>query len=276
MNDAADQVVLITGATAGIGKAAAILIARAGARVVAHGRSREKARAAAASIRKAAETERVEPVAFDLGALDEVRAGAARLLDRLDRLDVLVNNAGVYMNRHEFTVDGHETTFAVNHLAHFVLTGELLPLLEESAPARVVTVSSIAHTRGRIHFEDPMLQTSFGGYEAYAQSKLANVMFANELARRLSGTGVTSTSLHPGVINTKLLRKGFGMRGAPVEEGARTIVHAALSDDVEGDTGVYYSNCRVAPVANAAEDEDARERLWKLSAELCGLRFDLS
>jgi NAD(P)-dependent dehydrogenase (short-subunit alcohol dehydrogenase family) len=202
-----EKVMLVTGATDGIGKATALELARRGARVIIHGRSVEKVARAKDDISRAASAAQVETAIADLGSLDQVRALAGDLLARFDRLDGLIHNAGVFMNERKLSADGFELTFAVNHLAPFVLTRELLPLLRASH-SRVITVASVAHNRGQIDFDDLNAARGFDGYRAYAQSKLANVLFANELAER-ERDYLTSNSLHPGVIGTKLLKAGF-------------------------------------------------------------------
>ncbi len=272
MRSSRQTLVLVTGATSGIGLETARQLLRQGANVVVHGRSDEKVQSAIDGLRAEANG-RLEKVAFDLTDLQAVRRGTAELLRRFPELNVLVANAGVYRARRHVTPDGFEETFAVNHLAHFALTLLLLPALRAGAPSRVVVVSSIAHQSGRMHFDDPMLERGYDGYEAYAQSKLANVLFTRELAHRLEGTGITANALHPGVIDTKLLRAGFGPGGAPVEVGADTPVYLALSPEVEGMSGEYFVRRRPSPVSARAQDEEAQARLWELSERLTGVKW---
>jgi NAD(P)-dependent dehydrogenase (short-subunit alcohol dehydrogenase family) len=267
----AEKTILVTGASDGIGKETARGLAERGARVLVHGRSRAKVEAACEEIRERQPEAKVEAVVADFSSLAEVRALTQEVERRTSRLDVLINNAGVYLHHHERSADGLELTFAVNHLAHFVLTVSLLPLLRRSAPARVVTVTSVAHRRGRIDLEDLQAERHFDGYGAYANSKLANVLFTVELAERLEGSGVTANCLHPGVIGTKLLRAGFSMSGASVEEGARTPLYLALSEEVEGVSGRYFVDCRETPMAPSAQDAALRRALWAHSERLAGL-----
>ena len=275
------KTILVTGATDGIGRATALELARRGARVVVHGRNGDKVRAVVSEVAAAA-ADGAGPVGVigDLASFTAVRQLAAEITGQVPALDVLINNAGVFATERTLTDDGHELTFAVNHLATFLLTSLLLPSLRAAAPSRVVTVSSVAHTRGTMHWDDLDLERSWDGphpgpqspgYGAYAQSKLANVLFANALARRVAGDRITSNSLHPGVISTKLLQTGFGMSGASTASGAATSVHVALAPELAGVTGRYFSNSREASAAPAALDTEAQERLWSISAELTGL-----
>lgn len=264
---------LVTGATDGIGVATALELARRGLRVIVHGRSAARIDAALATIRRAVPDAALETARADLSSLAEVRALGAELRERFPVLDVLLHNAGVFMNERRITADGLETTMAVNHFAPFVLTDALLGSVKAAAKsaghARIITVSSIAHSRGRLGLEDLALtQRGFDGYGAYAASKLANVVFSHELAKRLAGTGITSNSLHPGVITTKLLRDGFNSTGASVEQGARTSVHLATHGDGATRTGVYWADSRPARANALADDEAFRAAFWERSAAL--------
>jgi len=265
------RIVLVTGATAGIGLQTAVDLARKGVRVVVHGRSAEKVDKARSTVEEAGG--RAEGVVFDLASLASVRQGAEELARRFPRLDVLVNNAGVFMNERELTADGLEMTFQINHLAPFLLTNLLLKGPLTGPGARIVNVSSIAHSRGRMRFEDLQLARGFQGYAAYAQSKLANILFTFELAKRLPAEQATANCLHPGVVSTKLLVEGFGMNGSDtVEEGAETSVFLATSPEVSGMTGRYFARQREVNPAPQALDVAAREQLWELSEKLSGLR----
>lgn len=260
------KVILITGATDGIGRTAAAEFARRGNHVIVHGRSEEKCRAVAAEVEGAGG--RATIMTADLSSMPAVRLFADQAAS-LERIDVLVNNAGVYMNEKKITADGFETTFAVNHLAHFLLTTRLLPILERSRPARVITVSSIAHNRGYIDFENLNAEKSFDPYASYANSKLANVLFANEVARRSASKGIVSNSLHPGVIATKLLKKGFpSARGTGLSEGIRAIIHLACAAETEKITGQYFVNESASSPAPSALDPVIAKKLWERSEEL--------
>ena len=263
------KTMLITGATDGIGKATAQALAMQGHTVILHGRNAARGQAAVDELKKAAGHDRVDFMAADLSSLREVRQLAAAVQAKYAQLHVLINNAGVFMNERQLTEDGFEMTFAVNHLAPFLLTQQLLPLLRQSAPARIITVSSVAHQRGRINFDDLQSERAFNGYRAYAHSKLANVLFTFELAARLAGAGVTANCLHPGVIGTKLLQTGFGIGGATPAEGARTSVYLASAPEVETVTGAYFDDLRAVHSAPQTHDETTRRRLWEISEQLC-------
>ncbi len=278
----AGKVVLITGGTGGIGKATAVGLAALGARVVITGRDLARAEAAAVEIRSESGNPDVDAFGADLSAQAEVRRLAADVIDAYPRLDVLVNNVGGSWATRRVTADGLEHTFAVNHLAAFLLTNLLLDRLKASAPARVVTVSSGAQSMGRIDFEDLQGERHYSEQKAYPQSKLASVMFTYELARRLKGTGVTATVLHPGVVSTR-----FGSEDPSLifrvlvpfyrpfmktpQQGAATSIYLASSPTVEGVTGQYFANRRPRTSNKASYDERAAGRLWQVSADLVGL-----
>lgn len=262
--------ILITGSTDGIGLAAASQLAARGHQVILHGRNEERIRFAMQKVWEHAPDAEVEAVIGDFSGLQQVRRVAEAVLGNSQRLDVLINNAGVLLRERRVSMDGFELTMAVNHLAPFLLTNLLLPLLKKSAPARVVNVSSMSHATGRIDFDDFNFEQEFDGYEAYAASKLANVLFTNELARRMTRLGVTANSLTPGVVRTKLLHVYFS-GGMSTEEGAATLVHLAASPDVENVSGGYFSDCRKVKPAQNSEDPELAERLWQESARMVGL-----
>jgi retinol dehydrogenase 14 len=278
----AGKSVLVTGGTAGIGKATAIGLAALGARVGITGRDQARTEAAAASIRAAAGSPAVDAFAADMSVQAGVRRLAAQVADTYPRLDVLVNNAGGFWAHRHVTADGLERTFALNHLAPFLLTSLLLDRLTASAPARILTVSSGAHARGRIDFGDLQGERNYSGQRAYSQSKLANVMFTYELARRLDDTGVTATVLHPGVVRTSfgaedreaylavLIRVARVFMKTPAQ-GAGTSVYLASSPQVEGISGRYFVNRKPKTSSNASRDTTAAARLWQVSAELTGI-----
>ena len=274
-----DKVCVVTGATSGIGKATATALARLGATVVLVGRDRGRTEAAAAEIRSgSASPPRVEIA--DLASLEQVR-GLAERLAGLERIDVLINNAGLVLRERRITPDGFEHVFELNHLAPFLLTNLLLPKLTASAPARVVTVASDAHSAARLDLSDPNLERGWDSWRSYANSKLANILFTRELARRLDGTGVTANCAHPGVVRT-----GFGSEAKPLlklgitiarpfmlspERGADTIVYLASSPDVADQTGGYYVKRQRREPSAAARDDAAARKLWEISEQMTGL-----
>jgi NAD(P)-dependent dehydrogenase (short-subunit alcohol dehydrogenase family) len=276
------RVCIVTGATHGIGLATARELAGRGATVLVHGRDLARARAAAADIRRDSGNPEVRAVQADLAELAQVRRLAQELAASLPRLDVLINNAGLMNAARAHSADGYELTFAVNHLAPFLLTNLLLDKLKASAPARVVVVSSEAHRRGTLDFGDLMNTAGWGAMAAYARSKLANVLFARELAARLAGSGITVNCLHPGVVDTHLfhdsplwLRALLGSLGrlfmlSPAQ-GARTSVYLATAPEVAGRSGGYYRNCRLDTPSRAAQSAADAARLWQESARLTGL-----
>lgn len=263
---------VVTGATEGIGLETAAQLAARGARVLVHGRNEKKARAACETLRRRSKEAELEPTWGDLSSLDEVRALAAQVTRAAPVLDALVNNAGVYVQSRELSRDGFELTMAVNHLAPFLLTHLVLPALEAAPQGRVVNVSSMAHARGEVALDDLGLERGYSGYGAYSASKLMNVYFTHELARRLAGTRVTAYALHPGVIDTRLLREGFGGGGASVESGARTSVYCVTAPELAKVSGRYYSDGREAACARHANDPALEKALYEKSCELTGAR----
>lgn len=269
---AAPRTALVTGSTDGIGKATALALAKAGLRVVIHGRNRPKVDAALAELAGAVPGADLHGVSFDLGSFTTVRRGAAEVLAAVDRLDVLVCNAGIYANERVLVADGLEATLAVNHVGHVLLTELLHERLIASAPARVIVVSSVAHTRGRIHLDDLSLAGAYTGYAAYAQSKLANLMHALDLAAAHDPKVLAAYALHPGVISTKLLRDGFaGMRGAGVSQGAATIVKLATAEAIAEPSGTYYNEGVPTPPSASARDTAVRAALRAATLAFAGL-----
>jgi NAD(P)-dependent dehydrogenase (short-subunit alcohol dehydrogenase family) len=269
------RTILITGSTDGVGKLVAARLAQAGARVLLHGRNPEKGAQVLEEIRAAAPESRIEFHLADLASLQDVRRLAAAITAKHDRLDVLINNAGIGFGprramRREVSRDGHELRFAVNYLAGFLLTQLLLPTLRRSAPARIVNVASIGQYP--IDFEDVMLAQHYDGTRAYRQSKLAQVMFTFDLADRLRGSGVTVNCLHPATLmNTNMVIESGYAPMSRVEDGTGAILHLAVSPDLEGKTGLYFDGQRPARANAQAYDTDARRRLWDLSLQLTGL-----
>lgn len=261
--------ILITGATDGIGRQTALALAQRGARILVHGRNPARGQAVLDELRAAGGT--AEYLNADLASLAQVRALAAAVQAKHDRLDVLIANAGVFMPERRLSADGFEMTLAVNHLAHFLLVNLLLDLLKRSAPARVVVVASQVHHSGRLAWDDLNAERSFDGYAAYANSKLANVLFAYALAEQLTGTGVTANCLHPGVIGTKLLRAGWGRGGADVDAGAATLVHVASAPELADTTGQYFEDQRQRASSAASYEATQQAQLWRVSERLTGL-----
>ena len=269
MDNLAEATILVTGATDGLGKRVAFELAAGGATVLLHGRSRKRLEATLEEAREGTGSEKLGFYLADLSSLGEVRTLAERVLTEQDRLDVLVNNAGVIAGERRESEDGYELTFAVNYLAHFLLTHLLLPLLRDSAPARVVNVASAGQSP--IDFDDVMLERGYGGMKAYTQSKLAQVIFTFEIAERLGASGVTVNALHPAsLMDTKMVLETFGRSMSTVEEGAEATVRLAASPELEGVTGRYFDGTREGRAERQAYDEEARKRLWVLSEELCG------
>lgn len=276
------KTVLITGGTSGIGKAMAVAMTAMGANVVVVGRNPARGKAAVEEIKARSHSESVELMLADLSVQSEVRRLAEEFLERYDRLDVLANNAGLVQSKRTETPDGIETTLAINHLAPFLLTNLLIERLEQSAPSRVITVSSEAQRWGNVDFEDMQSRRKYRGFPVYGMTKLANIMFTYELAERLSGTGVTANCLHPGSVGTNFGQNNRGpmalffrtfkpfMRSP--EQGADTLIWLASSPEVEGISGMYFSDRKVIEAKKVTCDPAARRRLWEISEDLTGLK----
>jgi len=276
------RVCVVTGATHGIGVATAHALAALGASVVIHGRDGARAEAVAAQVRRASGNPEIRSAQADFAELAQVRRLAAQLAAQLPRLDVLINNAALMAGARARSADHYELTFAVNHLAPFLLTNLLLPKLRGSAPARVIIVASEAHRRATLDFDDLMNERVAGLWPAYQRSKLANILFARELARRLAGYGVTVNALHPGVVNTNLFHDGpawmrLALRSlgrllllSPAR-GADTSVYLASAPELAGHTGGYYRRRRLIEPSPAAQSAADGERLWQQSARLTGV-----
>jgi NAD(P)-dependent dehydrogenase (short-subunit alcohol dehydrogenase family) len=275
VSDAAGKTVLITGSTDGLGRATALELAAGGATVLVHGRDPARVESTAAEVVRAGGERAAHSYVADLASLEEVRQLAEQVKDGEDRLDVLVSNAGVTRQSREESADGYELTFAVNYLSHFLLTGLLLPLLERSAPARIVNVASIGQSP--IDFEDVMLERGYDPMRAYSQSKLAQIMFTFELAERLRRRGVDGVmvnALHPATLmDTKMVRESYGRAMTSVQEGVDATVRLAVAPELDGVTGQYFDGQRESRANPQAYDPGARERLWELSERLTGVRF---
>jgi NAD(P)-dependent dehydrogenase (short-subunit alcohol dehydrogenase family) len=277
------KVCLVTGATSGIGLAAANALARQGATVALLSRNAEKCARVAAEMQSATANKSIGFIAADLSSLAAARAAAAEFRQRHSRLDVLLNNAGVSPSKRRESVDGFEYTFALNHLGHFLLTNLLLDLLIASTPSRIVSTSSSIYKQARLDFDDLQLRRGFSAMKAYANSKLAGVLFTLELARRVAGKGVTVNAMAPGLVKTNIGQEegwfyAFSKRmadffgGKTPEQGADTLVWLATSPEVVGVTGQYFEKRRAMPLSRDAADPELAARMWRVSEELCGLR----
>jgi NAD(P)-dependent dehydrogenase (short-subunit alcohol dehydrogenase family) len=271
---------VVTGANSGIGRASTLELARLGAGIVMVCRDRGRGEQAQAEIKSAGGNDDVTLLLADLGSLQSVRDLSREIHDRYQRLNILINNAGLYSSARSTTVDGLEETFAVNHLGPFLLTNLLLDLIEAGAPSRIVNVSSGAHMQAHIDFDDLQATSAYKGWRAYGQSKLANVLFTYALARRLEGTGATVNAVHPGVVATNFGHSSgfvrFGTRVAgrfmlTPEQGADTVVYLAASPEVDGVTGKYFVKRKAVRSSRESDDHEVQERLWQVSAELTGL-----
>jgi NAD(P)-dependent dehydrogenase (short-subunit alcohol dehydrogenase family) len=272
---------LVTGATSGIGEETAVGLARCGARVILVARDRERGEASGARVKAKTANPAVVLLLADLASQREIRDLAGQVLNSFPSLHVLVNNAAVVHVSRETTVDGYEMTFAVNHLAYFLLTRLLLDRLVESRPARIVNVASNGHNFGKLDFDDLQSEKKYSWMKVYGTSKLANVLFTYELGRRLAGTGVTVNCLHPGAVSTGLgMNNGrLGRIVVPLlrpffltpEAGARTSIYLATSDEVTSVSGRYFVKCEPRPSSPASYDEDLARRLWQESSRLTGL-----
>lgn len=278
----AGKTILVTGGTSGIGYIAARALAGMGATVAIVGHDAERAQASAARIQRETGVNGAQALVADLSSQREVRGLAEEIQRRFPRIDVLLNNAGAVFMARQATVDGYERTFALNHLAPFLLTNLLLDRLKADAPARIITVSSMAHNGQRIHLDDVnQTRRGYSAWRAYGESKLANAMFTYALARRLEGTGVTANTLHPGFVAT-----GFARNNGPLwnffmslarpfaisaERGAQTSIYLASSPEVATISGRYFVNCKPAKSSAASMDVAAQEGLWALSERMTGL-----
>jgi len=281
----AGKVCLVTGATAGIGAVTALALARRGATVGLVGRSAERVGATARRIADQTGNSSVVPFLADLSVQAEVHRVAEEIRARFPQLDVLVNNAGAMFLKRQESVDGIEMTFALNHLAYFLLTNLLLDRLKAAAAARIICVASDAHRFAKaIDFNDLARRKRYRGFRVYGESKLANILFSTELARRLAGTGVTANALHPGFVATnffagdrmkgplgRLMQIGARLVAISPEQGAATSIYLATAPEVEGITGLYFEKQKPVTPSPAARDEAAARRLWKVSEEMTGL-----
>ena len=276
-----DKIIMITGANSGIGKEAALQLAEQGARVMMVCRNRERGEPALAEIKAKSGNDAVALMTADFESQQQIRDLADAYKRAHDRLDVLINNAGLYLSERHETEDGIESTWAVNHLAPFLLTNLLLDVIKASAPARIVTVASDAHRAGRLDFDDLEMKEKYRWIAAYAQSKLANVMFTYELARRLDGSGVTATVMHPGTVATGIWNRNKNVLNALLrlfkpfymspKKSAEAVVRLAVASDVEGGSGTYFDRMNEAQSSDASHDTEDAARLWQISKQMTGL-----
>lgn len=267
-----DKIILITGSTDGIGKQTAIDLAAMGAQVIVHGRNVGKAKETAQNIIKISGNNSLDFVVADLSSLNQIRKMADDLHQRYSKIDVLINNAGIFKTKRELSENGFEMTFAINHLSYFLLTNLILDLIKNSESKRIVNVASQAHGND-LDFDNLQGEKYYEGYDAYARSKLCNIMFTYTLSRKLEGTGITTNVLHPGVISTKLLHEGFGMEGAPIDSGSKTSVYLASSDEVENVSGKYFVNKIESNSSQISYNVGVQEQLWELSEKMTAVRF---
>lgn len=276
------KICIVTGANTGIGMATAEGLAKQGAHVIMACRDLDRSKPVQDQIKKASGSDTVDLLQLDLGSQDSTRAFAENFLKNYDRLDVLINNAAVVPTKRQETSDGYEAQFGVNHLGPFLLTHLLLDRLKASAPSRIVTVSSMLHVKGTINFDDLQSENSYGVMAAYQQSKLANILFTFELARRLEGTGVTANCLHPGVVSTGLYRnlpfflkpvmKIAGLFMLNPDKGAATSLYVATAPELEGVTGKYYDECAESKCSSKTRDQEVSVKLWNLSEQYTGIQ----
>lgn len=275
------KVCIVTGANSGIGKATALGLARLGATVVMVCRDRERGETALKETSQRSGNNSVTLMVADLSSQHAIRQLAKEFTESHPNLHVLINNAGVFLTKRTLTDDGIETTFAVNHLAPFLLTNLLLDTMKASAPSRIVTVSSDSHQGEQINFEDIQGEKHFSGFNAYGQSKLANILFTYELAKRLNGTKITANCLHPGAVRTNLghqngilFRAGYRLVSlffSSPEKGSQTVIYLASSPDVEGVSGKYFVKKKEKDSSAEAQNEASARKLWQVSAQLTGL-----
>jgi retinol dehydrogenase-14 len=283
-----ERISIVTGANSGIGKVTARELARRGDTVVMICRSSQRGEQARQELITATGNERIDLIQADFASLDHVRRAATTFKQRYQRLDVLVNNAGLLINKRMLSADGYEATFAINHLAPFLLTHLLLDTIKASAPARIINLSSGAHFAANLRLNDLQAERGYNAFIAYSNSKLCNVLFSYELARRLAGTGVTVNAVHPGGVATNfargnesggLLNMLFGLARPFLrtpEQGAETSIYLATSPEVEGVTGKYFADSRPQTSSGVSRDSDIQRRLWAISEELTGIREEVA
>lgn len=281
MAELSGKVIIVTGANSGMGLAATIELARMGARVIMACRSMERGERALEQALTQSGSAQIELMLCDLGSFESIRSFTASFIHKVGQLDVLVNNAGVVSLKRELTKDGFESQIGVNHLGHFLLTNELLELLKRASQGRIINLSSGAHKAGKIHFDDPNLTKRYNVVKGYAQSKLANILFTKELARRLKDTNITVNCVHPGAVGTNIgVDRGTGF-GKTVHkllrpffrtplEGASTAIYLASSKEASSSTGHYYIDNKIVPVSQRANDTELAAKFWMWSEQQVG------
>ena len=277
------KTVVVTGGTSGIGEVAALNLAGQGARIVLIARDLARGEATLAKLRQANPSAQHTAHYGDLSVIADMKRVAQTVAASESRIDALINNAGAVFLARKVSADGLEMTFATNHMAYFVVTNILLDRLKSTPGARIVSTASDAHKSGKLDFDDLQSEKSYSSFRVYGTSKLCNILFTRELARRLEGTGVTANCLHPGFVGTrfgqnnasniflKLLARGIMAFGLSPEEGAKTIIHLASSPDVATISGEYFYKCKVEEPTQAAQDDAAAKRLWEVSSKLSGV-----
>lgn len=266
-----NKLILITGSTDGIGKQTALELAEQGHSIIIHGRSKERCLSTIEEIKTRSKKSNLDFVVADFSKRENVQRMAEELRVKYSGLDVLINNAGMYLKNRQTNHDGIELTFMINHLAHFHLTLLLIDLLKKSNDPRIINVSSMAHESANFSLDDLMLQKGYSGYKAYANSKLFNLFFTYSLQRRLKNSNLKVFALHPGVISTKLLYAGFGISGSPLSVGAETPVYLATSDEVINHGGKYFVKKKPVSSSKISYDESLQEKLWDISIQLLNL-----
>lgn len=267
-----NKLILITGSTDGIGKQTALELAELGYRIIVHGRNPEITKRTKEYIASKTGNNNIDFVVADFSSLQNVIQLSDEIHAKYDQLDVLINNAGVFMNERELSPNGFEMTFAINHLAHFLLTKLLMDLLQKTKLGRVVNVASMAHA-SELDFENLQGEKFYDAYTAYSCSKLCNILFTYLLAEKTFDSPITVNCLHPGVISTKLLHAGWGSGGSRIQEGSTTSVYLATSPEMETITGKYFSNSRQAGSSGISYNRITQRKLWELSEEMIGEKF---
>ncbi|MFX1394877.1 MAG: SDR family oxidoreductase [Promethearchaeota archaeon] len=268
-----NKYVLITGSTDGIGKKAALDLAKSGAHVIVHGRNRQKAELTLEQIKNQTKLDNISAVYADLSSFDQIKEMAYQIKEKYERLDVLINNAGVYRQNRQLTEEGLEETFAINYIAPFLLTNLLLDSLKKANSSRIVNVASQVQSN-HLDLDNLQFEKGYTGVKAYASSKTCLILFTYLLAEKLKNSDIMVNCLHPGVINTKLLNVAWGAIGAPVSEGAKNLIYVAMAPKLEKVSGKYFENKHIKPSKDITYDKELQRKLWKKTEEIIGLKFN--